>query len=111
MNSKLINTLANVQKPIKIWTSTDDSRAVVLLYGGHVFGLFAPNSDKNFFWTHPMFDSVVAADGLSQSEEWINSGGDRTWLAPEVDLFVPNSPELDPYVIPPELGRVNTAVI
>ena len=46
MNAKLINSLANVQGPIKIWTSTDGSRAVVLPYGGRVLGLLAPIQKK-----------------------------------------------------------------
>ena len=103
MNLTVINTLGSVQRPVKIWTSTDGSKAVVLPYGGRVLELLAPNSIKNFFWTHPIFDSLITADGFGQNEEWINSGGDRTWLAPEVDLFFPNFPELDPYVVPPEI--------
>src|SRR5262249_14069153 len=29
------------------------------------------------------------------SEDWQNSGGDRTWLAPEVDFFFPKYPDVD----------------
>jgi hypothetical protein len=32
---------------------------------------------------------------LFNSNEWHNSGGDRTWLAPEVDIFFPKFPNLD----------------
>ena len=38
-----------------------------------------------------------------RSSEWHNSGGDRTWLAPEVDVFLPNFPARDNYFQPREL--------
>ncbi len=34
------------------------------------------------------------------SDRWHNSGGDRTWLAPEVDFFLPNFPDTSTYVQP-----------
>jgi hypothetical protein len=45
----------------------------------------------------------VAADSareLYESERWHNSGGDRTWLAPERDFFYPKFPVTTPYVQP-----------
>ena len=43
------------------------------------------------------------APHVYESDEWHNSGGDRTWLAPEADIFFPNFPSLDKYWQPREL--------
>jgi hypothetical protein len=85
MNRKLTETLASVDKPTETWTSPDGSAALVLPYGGRILGLFAPESERNFFWTNPALDAAETARAYYQRAEWHNSGGDRTWLSPEVD--------------------------
>lgn len=44
---------------------------------GRVIGLYPDGSDENFLWTNP-----------GPSGPWPNPGGDRTWLAPELELFM-----------------------
>jgi hypothetical protein len=44
---------------------------------GRVIGLYPDGADENFLWTN-----------AGPSGAWPNPGGDRTWLAPEIDLFV-----------------------
>jgi hypothetical protein len=93
----LVNVLKRVGRPTRVFRSPDGTRVLVLPYGGRVLGLFSPQSDTNFYWTHPALESVATARALYASDQWHNSGGDRTWLAPEVDLFFPNFPKLDRY--------------
>jgi hypothetical protein len=107
MNLSLVATLAAVGKTTEIWTSPDGSAALLLPYGGRVLGLFAPESERNFFWTHPALDAVDTAHDFYRSTQWHNSGGDRTWLAPEVDFFLPNFPQLEPYWQPREFDPGN----
>jgi len=102
MISVLVDTLTQVGKPPIIWTSVDGSRVLVFPYGGRILGLFSPVSDTNFFWTHPALQSGESARAFYQSANWHNSGGDRTWLSPEVDFFLPNYPSLDTYFQPRE---------
>jgi hypothetical protein len=102
MTYTLIDTLTRIGKPPTTWKSHDGSTVLVLPYGGRILGLFAPDSDRNFFWTHPALESVDSADAFYRSTEWHNSGGDRTWLSPEVDFFRPNYPSLDTYFQPRE---------
>jgi hypothetical protein len=102
MISRLLEILAEVGKSATRWTSTDGSVVVVLPYGGRILGLFPPTSEENFFWTHPALKSTESALSFYASSDWHNSGGDRTWLGPEVDLFFPNFPNLDPYFQPRE---------
>jgi hypothetical protein len=63
------------------------SRLLVLPHGGRVLGLFASRDDVNFLWTHDALRKVESARRLFD-QHWPNPGGDRTWLAPEHELFV-----------------------
>lgn len=98
MISRLLDTLADVGKPAVTWKSPDGSNVLVLPYGGRVLGLFAPGSEQNFLWTHTALNSVDTAKAFYASSDWHNSGGDRTWLAPEVDFFLPEYPNLSVYM-------------
>ncbi len=102
MNQTLVDTLEAVGKPTQVCTGADGSTVLVLPYGGRVVGLFAPGSDQNFLWTHPALNSASTAWSFYESTDWHNSGGDRTWLSPEVDFFLPNFPLLDVYLQPRE---------
>jgi len=102
MNQTLVDTLAAAGKSTTVWTSPDGSSALVLPHGGRILGLFASESSENFLWTHPALETVSTAQSFYESGEWHNSGGDRTWLSPEVDFFLPNFPQLDVYVQPRE---------
>jgi hypothetical protein len=101
MTQTLADTLSGSGKTSRNWTSPDGSSVLVLPYGGRILSLSAPGSERNFFWTHPALDSVASASAFYESAEWHNSGGDRTWLSPEIDFFLPNYPKLDSYVQPP----------
>jgi len=107
----LIQTLRAIGKPTETYRNPDGSTVLILPYGGRVLGLFAPGSDENFYWTHPALDSVESARAFYASKEWHNSGGDRTWLAPEVDVFFPNYPDLDRYRQPRQLDPGNYRVV
>jgi hypothetical protein len=107
MKRTLIDTLESVDKRTETWTSPDGSTLLVLPYGGRILGLFASGSDQNFLWTHPALNSLSSARSFYESTQWHNSGGDRTWLSPEVDFFLPNFPNLDAYVQPREFDPGN----
>jgi len=82
---------------------SDGSSLLVLPHGGRVLGLFPAAGGENFYWTNPALASPCGANELFTSAGWHNTGGDRTWLAPELDFFLPDFPVLDRYVPPPEL--------
>jgi len=110
MLANLIDVLNRVGKPTELYKSPEGSNVLVLPYGGRVLGLFAPHSDENFFWTHPALASVESARAFYASGVWHNSGGDRTWLSPEADLFFPDFPDLTKYWQPRELDPGNYKV-
>ncbi len=103
MSTSLVDVLGSVGKSTELLRNPDGSTVLVLPYGGRVLGLFAPGGDENFYWTHPALQSAESARQFYESDEWQNSGGDRTWLAPEVDIFFPNFPNKDTYWQPRQL--------
>ncbi len=90
-----------------LWESADGSRAVVLPHGGRILALFAQQSDDNFLWTHPALADEASARKFYAGSWWHNSGGDRTWLAPEYDLFFPDYPKPENYFQPRQLDPGN----
>lgn len=78
----------------------DGSRVLVLVHGGRVLGLFPPSDDENFLWTQPALASGPSTRRFFSSPAWCNSGGDRTWLSPEMDVFLPQYPDLQTYFQP-----------
>jgi hypothetical protein len=103
VNQQLIDTLKQVGKPSHDFRSADGSEVLVLPYGGRILGLFTPGSCENLYWTHPALESVPSATDFYAGQQWHNSGGDRTWLAPELDFFLPNYPQIDVYFQPRQL--------
>lgn len=95
MLQELMATLKAVGKTAELHQTDDGTRILVLPYGGRILGVFAPGSDENFLWTNSVLNSVETARAYYASDDWQNSGGDRTWLAPEVDFFFPKFPNID----------------
>ena len=95
MLQKLIATLKAVGKSPELHQTDDGTRLLILPYGGRILGVFAPGSDENFLWTNSALNAVESARAYYASEDWQNSGGDRTWLAPELDFFFPKFPNID----------------
>lgn len=98
-------------QPTVALTFGDGTRVLVRPQSGRVLGLYPSGSEDNFFWINRALASdMLAQDHFDPSgylEEWmphlasdspsgdffdqpgwINPGGDRTWLAPEIELFI-----------------------
>jgi hypothetical protein len=103
VKQRLIDVLDRVGKPACLERLADGSEVLILPHGGRILGLFVPASEENFFWTHPALESPDTAAEFYRGEQWHNSGGDRTWLAPEVDFFLPKFPRTDVYHQPRQL--------
>jgi hypothetical protein len=103
MRDHLLRTIREAGQEIDEAQFPDGSRLLLVPHGGRVLGLFGPREEENFFWTNPDLDDVGSARRLFESAGWHNPGGDRTWLAPEVDFFLPDYPKLDEYAQPRDL--------
>jgi hypothetical protein len=95
MLQDLIATLNAVGKPSELYQAQDGTRVLILPYGGRILGVFAPGSEENFLWTNSVLNNVESARAYYASGDWQNSGGDRTWLGPELDFFFPQYPNID----------------
>jgi len=95
MLRELIATLKAVGKSTEHHQTDDGTQLLILPYGGRILGVFAPGSEENFLWTNSALNSLESARTYYASDDWQNSGGDRTWLAPEVDFFFPKFPNVD----------------
>ncbi len=86
MKSNLIAALTMAGHPPNELEAPGGS-LLILPYGGRVLGLFS-HSGENFFWVNPNLTNSATASAFFTAEGWKNSGGDRTWVAPEVEFFV-----------------------
>ena len=92
---ELVTTLQAVGKPTEVHKTADGTQLLILPYGGRILGVFAPGSEENFLWTNSALNSSGSTRAYYASDDWQNSGGDRTWLAPELDFFFPKFPDID----------------
>lgn len=104
---EIIQGLRGAGKELSTLTSHCGQTVVLLPYGGRILGLFFAESPSNVLWTHPALAAAETARELYESSRWHNSGGDRTWLAPERDYFYPDFPDTSRYVQPKQFDAGN----
>ncbi len=88
MMISLIDNLKQAGKTTVVFAGPESSRILILPEFGRVLGLYTGNSDANFLWTNPALATAESATEFFRRGGWRNPGGDRTWLAPEIDLFI-----------------------
>lgn len=100
----LIDNLKQTGKVPVPMAFPDGSRLLVLPESGRMLGLFMPGTDENVLWTNPALATAESATAYFTRSGWPNVGGDRTWLAPEIELFIgdPERPS-ETYAVPPVL--------
>jgi len=79
------------------------SELLLLPAGGRVLGLFPSANEDGFFWINPALASAESTRAFFSNKDWCNPGGDRTWLAPEIDVFFPTFPDTNVYHVPKEI--------
>jgi hypothetical protein len=82
---KSLNALGVAYKVLETGT---DGAALVLPEYGRVLGLWPYWRGENAFWVNPQFFRTLQI-GAKQTE-WVNPGGDRMWLCPESEFFIPD---------------------
>ncbi|MCC6494308.1 MAG: hypothetical protein IT424_14955 [Pirellulales bacterium] len=90
---ELIAALSEVGQPPVSLVGAGGQTVLVLPHGGRILGLYSASSAQNFLWTNGTISKPELAREHFASERWRNSGGDRTWLAPEIDFFYPHYPD------------------
>ena len=99
--------LDRMGQTVRALAFADGTRLLVLPDSGRVLGLYPPGSENNFLWTNPAL-TTDAANEVFDHTDWINPGGDRTWLAPEIELFIGDlARPLETYAVPSALDPGN----
>jgi hypothetical protein len=83
----------------KVLESGTDGAALLLPEYGRILGLWTYWRGENAFWVNP--DFFLSLQIGAKQTEWVNPGGDRMWLYPESEFFVPD-PErpAESYAVP-----------
>ena len=80
---------------------------VVSEYGGRILGPFPSKSEASIYWINPIFEDKDAFKEFISAKEW-NVGGDRIWIAPEIQYNVPDRGAFwESYSIPPSVDPGN----
>jgi hypothetical protein len=109
IKSDLISALDSAGHPLM---ELKDQRGSLLIlpYGARVLGLFSISSE-NFYWVNPMLVNATDNKTFFSSTGWKNSGGDRTWIAPEINLFIKDSDDpWNSYEVPATIDPGNYVI-
>jgi hypothetical protein len=87
MSNVLNQVIHEAGKASELFIAPDGSRLLLLSFGARVLGLFPAGSDESFFWNNPALEQTDTARRLFLRQSWQNTGGDRTWISPELDTF------------------------
>jgi hypothetical protein len=91
----------------------NDNGAIALITQktARVLGLFEHANAPNLFWTNPVTIDVGAYEAFVQSGQW-NLGGNRLWIAPEIQFNVRNRADFWGTIqFPPQMDPGNYALI
>lgn len=99
----LATALRRIGQPFKVMPLPGGASALILQHGARLLGIFPSAGGENCLWTNPALADVESGKALCEGEAWHNTGGERTWLAPEVEFFYPNWPDRNPHRTPVDL--------
>ena len=104
----LLDNLTKAGKPPLPAAFSDGTHLLALPFGGRLLGLFPPEGGENFLWTNPALASSELISAWLKRDGWLNLGGDRTWAAPEIELFIGDlARPLETYAVPAALDPGN----
>jgi hypothetical protein len=70
-------------------TLQNDVSIIISRRGGRIFGPFLSRESESIFWTNEAFAQTGRFKEFLSSGSW-NIGGDRIWIAPEIQYHVPD---------------------
>ena len=86
--ASLRTNLRNAGHPPFELSASGQGALLVLPFGGRVIGLFAQPEADNFFWVNPALAEAGSARTFLGGSGWLHTGGDRTWVSPEIEFHV-----------------------
>jgi hypothetical protein len=70
-----------------VLTLANGVRLVISERGGRIFGPFVDEQTLGLFWVNPVLGDEAAFSRFLAAGEW-NLGGERIWIAPEIQYLV-----------------------
>jgi hypothetical protein len=99
---EIVKSLESIGIEHKVLQTGTDGAALILPEYGRILGLWPYWRGENAFWTNPEFFRSLRTG--AKRTEWVNPGGDRMWLCPETEFFIPDTGRpLDTYGVPAAL--------
>jgi len=86
--AKLVAALRGAEHPTLELRGVEGGALLFLPFGARVLGLFAEDDGPSLFWADSRMARPEEATKVFASPEWVNIGGERTWISPEVDTCV-----------------------
>lgn len=84
---QVVDRLAENGIPYGVLALQDGISVVIAQRGGRVFGPFLSETGESIYWTHESFSDAGAFRATIASGAW-NVGGERIWIAPEIQYHV-----------------------
>lgn len=86
-------------------------KVLVSPLGGRVLGLY-PAPDVNVLWVNPKLESEATAAGFLADPGWVNMGGHRSWISPEIETNVGDAGRFwDTYEVPKAMDPADFHVV
>jgi hypothetical protein len=110
MPNSLIEKLSSQNYSPLVLSSSTGATLVLLPFGGRIIGAFPPNSSENALWVN---EALFDRKKFLENPKWKNSGGDRTWLSPERELFIADltRPPEETYAVPEAFDPGNYQIL
>lgn len=86
---QVVGRLEENQIPYGLIDLQEGVTIVISQRGGRIFGPFLTVDSGSIFWTNSAFAEAGAFKAFLRSGSW-NLGGDRIWIAPEIQYHVPD---------------------
>ncbi len=88
INSKqtLLQTLRDDGQTVHELRDANGGSLLVMQRGGRILGLYTHDERDSLLWVNPNLYQPEKAHATLNDPWWPNTGGDRIWLGPEVDL-------------------------
>jgi hypothetical protein len=103
---QIIARLEENEIPFLELKTGNDTSILVSQHGGRIFGPFLSPESESLYWVNPAFHDQDACKELIQSG-W-NQGGERYWIAPEIQFMVRDRFKADDtWFVPPEMDPGN----
>jgi hypothetical protein len=84
---EIIQRLEENSIPYGVLTLASDIHILITQRGGRVFGPFLEPGGPSLYWVNPAFAAADTFREFLAAGEW-NLGGERIWIAPEVQFLV-----------------------